>query len=179
MILEKLKECSQATLMAASGHGYSTPGICYYMSTYTEGKLWKTGSYVEVEAKARTAIPANILKAAKALNIQDRDRSFQHRNNAGYGDTAPTNKKIYQVSLWFGAGPAPAPRSLNNCNHQIVTAFWTAGKVLFFDPNFGFYLATEDGKTNQAILEEVVQGLYAGIGNTATNFYYLPGRTLS
>jgi hypothetical protein len=164
--------------MEATG-GYSTSGICFYMSTYTEEQIWNTGSYVEVEAKARTAIPGTIIRAAKALNLKDRTRNYQHRNNAGYGDTAPTNKKIYQVSLWFGAGVAPAPRSLNNCNHQIIAAFSSAGTVLFFDPNFGFYLATEVGKTNQKILEEAVQGLYVGIGNKATNFYYLAGRTLS
>jgi hypothetical protein len=60
-----------------------------------------------------------------------------------------------------GDAPAEDADPLVGRNHAAVAAIGQSGKLLFFEPNFGFYEADESGTASKALLESSINGLYA------------------
>jgi hypothetical protein len=178
--LDKLKEVPQGSWLGELG--YSTDGVCFYMSDWVDKNTWVKGNYLACVATSRTAIPATIMKAAKAKNLADRTRSVMLGLNGTFTDITLAANTIYRVNLWFGTAPAPGP-GIDGVNHSAIAATGPAGKVLFFEPNFGFYIASQAGQTYNTVLQSAIELLYNPTGTTvnpdiATNFIYLAGRKL-
>ena len=178
--IDKLKEVPQSSWLGDLG--YSRGGVCFYMADWVDKHTWLKGNYLACVATSRTAIPATIMKAAKARNLADRTRAVMLGLNGTFTSLTLAANTIYRVNLWFGKAPAPTA-GIGGVNHSAIAATGPAGTVLFFEPNFGFYIASQDGQTYNTVLQTAIDLLYNPTGTTvnpdiATNFIYLLGRKL-
>lgn len=176
MDLTKLKECPQELWLG--DYGYSSEGICYYMSEYVRENIWGVDvkTYKGAIEAAKKAIPATIIKAGKAKNLRDRGGD---RHPQDVYVTVPANLaayKVYRVGLWFGDS-SEAPATPATQNHEAVVITGQATDVVFFEPNFGFYHASEDGTTLKDVFESAVNSLY-GPDSHAENFHYQRERSV-
>ena len=184
ILLSKLKEIPQSLWLG--DFGYSKNGVFFYMSEYVEKTIWAKGSYEDAISAARTCVPTSIMKAAKAKNLSNRTGTKFRAEAQGYGAIAITTNKIFRIGLWCGkaaGAPSAALGPPGAQNHAAVVAANGAGKVLFFEPNFGFYEASEMGTAQQTLLQNAIGELYNPNGGAAdptiaTNFVYLAGRKL-
>lgn len=183
MPITKLKSCPQELWLG--NKGYSSEGICYYMSKYVESICWdsaKVKSFSDVETAAKKSIPATIIKWAKARNLQEKageahgtpQDSMAHYN--AVNGSLNTNS-IYRIALWFGNNTA-APANNSSVNHEAIVCTGTGSTSIFFEPNFGFYKISSSTLNNRAALEHYVNNLY-GANSYATNFQYRRKRSVS
>ena len=172
----KLKECPQALWLGDRNLGYSSGGICYYMSEYVRTKIWADAkSFGEARKAAEKAVPAHIVAAGKAKNLNARggDRIAQEV----YGYQGPRAvSTMYKVGLWFGP-TAEAPDDADHQNHEAVVITDAGHAVLLFEPNFGFYHAKDDTATHKNVFEAAVRDLYDG-NSHAENFHYRTARAV-
>ena len=180
MPLEKLKEVPLELWLGTLG--YSRNGVCFYMSEYVEKTTWAAGSYADAKNAASAAVPSTIMKSGKAKNLGDRKRTkWLHEAGQYRMQAALVANSIYRIGLWFGAaGQAPPEDAdpLVGRVHAATVATGAAGTLLFFEPNFGLYEATDAAATHKALLEQSIDGLYGAGGSCARNFVYLKGRAL-
>jgi len=179
MALTKLKECPQELWLGDLG--YSSGGVCYYMCEYVRETLWGSDvkKFDDAVAAAKKAIPATIVKAGKAKNMRDKGGAAHGVAQAQY-PAAPANlqaKKVYKVGLWFGDN-TEAPTGPTHQNHEVLAITGAVDEVVLFEPNFGFYHATDSGSTLKDIFEDAVRELY-GTDDHAENFHYQAARSIS
>ncbi|WP_306359884.1 hypothetical protein [Nocardia sp. CC227C] len=173
----KLKECPQELWLGDVG--YSSGGICYYMSEYVRESMWNgVKKFSEAVEVAKNAVPATIVKAGKAKNLRDKGGEAHGKAQQTYhqipADLAAN--KVYRVGLWFGKN-GKNPDSAQHQNHEAVVLTSGGTEVVFFEPNFGFYHADEN-TTRKAAFEGAVRALYTGNGDHAENFHYREDRTV-
>lgn len=170
----KLKECPQDLWLG--DYGYSSDGICYYMSEYVRKKIWcDVKSFGEARKAAEKAVPAHIVAAGKAKNLNARGGDRIPQEVYAYkGPLAAST--MYKVGLWFGDA-ADAPDDGADQNHEALAITDKQHAVLFFEPNFGFYLAEHGTATHRNILKAAVRRLY-GAGSHAENFHFKLARAV-
>lgn len=175
LTVTKLKECPQALWLG--DRGYSSEGICYYMSEYVRITIWGAArTFRAAKTAAEEAIPATIVKAGKAKNL--RDRGGDAVPQEVYTSTGPlAGRSLYRVGLWFG-DISEAPDDAHHQNHEAVAVTANQHEVVFFEPNFGFYHARNTGQTLQAIFQAGVRSLYTPTDDHAENFHYKLARYL-
>jgi hypothetical protein len=175
MPLDKLKEVPQSLWLGM--HGYSKDGICFYMSEYVQLNTWDVTSYEAGKIAASKSTPATIINSGKAKNMLDRKRTKMFAQWATYGQLSSLDaKKVYRIALWFGSIADAPPIAPFGQNHAAVVLTGTGNNVLFFEPNFGFYEATDLVKSRKQLLEDSISGLYAP--DVAVNFIYKVGKTV-
>ena len=161
MPLTKLKEVPQELWRGTLG--YSRNGVCFYMSEYVEKTTWASGSYADAQKAAGSAVAATIMNSGKAKNLGDRKRTKWLQEAAQYRMKAALDANtIYRMGLWFGAAadaPAEDANPLVGRIHAAIVATGAAGSLLFFEPNYGFYEATDAVATHKALLEQSIDGL--------------------
>lgn len=183
MPIERLKSCPQELWLGSSG--YSSEGICYYMSEYIEGSIWSShtvSSFSAACSAASNSVPATIIKAAKAKNLQQKGGEAHGTAQDALSNYLDFNtplaaNSVYRIALWFGE-TASAPTGPNNCNHEAIVITGANSDAVLFEPNFGFYQVSSTTETNRGAIESCIQGLY-GAESHAENFKYYRKRRLT
>ncbi len=175
--VEKLRACNQRTLLG-SGLGHSGQGVCFYMSKYVDETIWGKGNFLDLVARSRTAVPLTIANWGKTSNVQDKGQRSQFLKNAEYEEYALANESLHQISMTISDTNYNGDKDLDQTNHQIVAAFGGLGRVLFFDPNFGFYLVKAANTSPAIIVETQLVLFYEGNQQKAGNFWFLEGRKI-
>ena len=118
-----------------------------------------------------------IINSGKAKNMLDRKRTKMFAQWNTYGQLPSLDaKKVYRIALWFGSIANAPPIAPFGQNHAAVVLTGTGNNVLFFEPNYGFYEATDLVKSRKQLLEDSISGLYAP--DVAVNFIYKVGKTV-
>lgn len=177
-----LKELDQGKFLGEKG--YSSEGVCYYISEYVQQKVWgkpPVGTFDQAVEAAKHAVPATIIKAAKAKNLSQKGGEahgvLQRDNYAKLAVPLKPNS-VYRIALWFGSA-SEAPDDADDHNHEGIVVTGTGSNVVYLEPNWGFYQASDANLTNKAVLESAIKALYDGNGHDhAENFTYLRVRGL-
>lgn len=172
MAYERIKEFVQNKFLGDK-FGHSKDGVCYYVSEYTEQQIWKrpeVGSYETALQAARNAVPQKMIVAAKAKNLNQRRVPQEFYPEI---TTSLAINSVYRVGLWAGdqyVGPATQQEN----NHEAILVTGTGGKIIFMEPNFGFYESDRDAMntTNKDAFEWAVDDLYSDTNWCALNFTY-------
>lgn len=176
----KILECPQALWLGDVG--YSSAGVCYYMSEYVEEKVWgDVASFKEAVEAAEKAVPQTIINAGKAKNLRDRAGDAvpqiaieDYSRPAGGLD----DETMYRVIMWFGKQDEN-PTNASSVNHEAIAIAGSGGHAVYFEPNFGFYRCENvaAGWNNRRALEQYIDSLYQP-GSYATNLSYRKIRKL-
>jgi hypothetical protein len=148
------------------------------MSKYVDETIWGKGNFLDLVARSRTAVPLTIANWGKTSNVQDKGQRSQFLKNAEYEEYALANESLHQISMTISDTNYNGDKDLDQTNHQIVAAFGGLGRVLFFDPNFGFYLVTAANTSPAIIVETQLVLFYEGNQQKAGNFWFLEGRKI-
>jgi hypothetical protein len=175
MPLTPLKQISQ-TLWLNTGKGPEREGLCYYMCNFIEsdnGPWNRPGSFANaVTAAQNFAQGTAMMNYAKAQNT----RHMPQRN--GYipvDHSALANNRLYRVELYIG----PAQELPGLPNHEILVVTGNDKDVIYFDPNFGFFQASDDNLNNRQALEGWIKHYYAGSNQQAAFLGYRDVRSIS
>lgn len=171
MPLTKLKAISQDTWLH-SGGGPSRDGVCYYMCNFIEsdkGPWNNPGSFANaVTAAQNFAQGTAMMNYAKAQNLRSAPQQF-------YNPVAGTldNNRIYRAELtlnkqgkFFG-------------HHEIVIVTGNNNDIIYFEPNFGFFQASDSGLNNRQALESYIAQQYKDSGLQVSGFGYYNVRSNS
>lgn len=182
MAYELIKSMSQGKFLGDKG--YSSGGVCYYISEYVREKVWcrpGAGSYDKAVEIAKSIVPLTIIKAGKAKNLAQRGGLAVAQKAYPTLNTPFKINSLYRVGLWFGE-PGEKPTNASHQNHEAILVTGTGAKVLFLEPNWGFYESDADtvSATNKDAFEAAVKDLYDGGNGTyhVDNFHYKFARSL-
>lgn len=158
MALIKLKEISQDTWLR-SGGGPSRAGVCYYMCNFIESDLgtWKKPDTFEnaVSLAKSFANGTAMMNYAKAQNLK---KAPQTQNYQNIGVNALAENRIYRA--WLQVVDRTNPPANNLPNHEIIIVTGSGNLVAYFEPNFGFFQASNDGMNNTQALEFLINQQY-------------------
>ena len=167
MPLVSLKQITQDTWLR-NGGGPSRSGVCYYMCNFIEGDtgIWnKPASFADAVNTAQNFGQGTaMMNYAKAQSLRKAPQIPAYPAVGG----ALTANSIYRVCLWvdkIAVTPA-AP------NHEILALTGNANDIVYFDPNSGFFQASNAGMNNRQALEFFINQQYSPAMHTA-NFQYL------
>lgn len=151
------------------GGGPASDGVCYYLCNYVESKIWCAQSYEKCLEAVNSFLPRAAVAYAKSQNVQSyRQKSY----NSNLGTFSPM--VLYRIELCI----CSAGNQLTVPNHELIMVTGQR-KVLFFDPNYGFYELVENGGTiTPAAFENYLDTLYHP-GQMAGGFGYRLVRKLS
>lgn len=172
MPLTKLKAIDQGTWLKTGG-GPERFGVCYYMCNYIENEkdVWgNPGTYANACIKAvGFGCGTTMLNYAKAQNLRDPhgDRQLVTPYVAVTGALAPN--RIYRCGLWIGT---TAVSPLSGQNHEIIIVTGANNDIVYFEPNFGFFIPSDVGYNNRQALEFYIAQQYSTLGYYCGNFVY-------
>ncbi|WP_455628815.1 hypothetical protein [Parabacteroides chinchillae] len=156
MALVKLKAISQDTWLR-SGGGPEKKGVCYYMCNFliSEHGIWhKLRSFMEaVEAAKDFGQGTAMMNYAKAQNVAGKSQTANYPPSSG---TALAHNSIYRGELWIGNASA----TLGPANHEILIITGNGDDIIYFEPNFGFFQASNVGMNNVQALEYCIAQQY-------------------
>jgi hypothetical protein len=175
MALVSLKKIEQDTWLKTGG-GPSRGGVCYYMCSFLESDLgtWnKPGTFVAAVSSAQNfAAGTAMMNYAKAQSLKKAPQTLltAYLERAATGLTA---NRIYRAALWVGAigGVVGEP------NHEIIIVTGSNNDVVYFEPNFGFFQASDAGKNNAQAIEFFINQQYGQYNMKAGNFQYMNVRS--
>lgn len=175
MALVSLKKIEQATWLRTGG-GPSRGGVCYYMCSFLESDLgtWnKPGTFVAAVSSAQNfGAGTAMMNYAKALSLKKAPQTAL----TAYPETSATGlaaNRIYRAALCVGAiGDA-----IGEPNHEIIIVTGNNNDVVYFEPNFGFFQASDAGKNNAQAIEFFINQQYGASNMKAGNFKYMNVRS--
>jgi len=161
--------------------GYSSSGICYYMSDYVQENTWSkhnTKSYADAVKAAEKVVPKTIITAALAKNCIARsgDRVPQNKGYKSYESKLSENC-VYRLEIWFG-GVFENPSSTTDVNHECIIVTGTGTDVVYLDPNWGFYKTTSGTGSNLSTVIDSIEDIYIANREHAENFRFRKIRRL-
>jgi hypothetical protein len=173
MGLVSLKKITQDTWLK-NGGGPSRDGVCYYMCNFLESDLgiWnKPGTFVAAVSSAQNfAAGTTMMNYAKAKNLKPAQTAGYTQIVAGVALAA---NRIYRAELWVGAiGDA-----IGEPNHEIIIVTGNNNDIVYFEPNFGFFQASDAGKSNAQAIEFFINQQYGAYNMKAGNFKYMNVRS--
>ena len=171
MPLTPLKQIQQDTWLHCGG-GPARNGVCYYMCNFIDsdkGPWNNPGSFANaVTAAQNFASGTAMMNYAKAQNL----RKAPQEQYQIVPDALVTNR-IYRAGLWVGANPPVS----GDGNHEIIIVTGNNDDIIYFEPNFGFYQASNPGSNNRQALEYFINQQYTG--TPVANFRYYNVRSNS
>jgi hypothetical protein len=180
MPLVKLKAISQDTWLR-SGGGPSRDGVCYYMCNFIESDLgiWnKPMTFDKAIASAQNfADGSTMMSYAKAQNLR---KAPQTGGYTDLGNAALEPNQIYRAWLQVVVDKNNPPAD-NSPNHEIIIVTGANNSVAYFEPNFGFFQASNAGMNNTQALEFFINQQYGEFNSKmeVRGFGYLKVRNLS
>ena|SRR5437868_1378576 len=169
MSLVPLKQIGQGTWLKPGG-GPSARGVCYYMCNFIDQGIWKKPSSFPdaVKASANFVQGTAMMNFAKAQSLRGAPQIPVYPQIT----TALAANSVYRIGLWVDA----ATLQPGNPNHEIIAMTGNADDIIYFDPNFGFFQASNAGMNNRQALEFFVNQQY-GPGSHTGNYQYLQVRS--
>jgi len=168
MALTTLKNISQGTWLNNGGGPEQRIGLCYYMSNFIEsdqGIFNNPGSFANTLTSAQNfAQGTAMINYAKAQLTRSAPQIAAYPTVAG----ALANNRIYRACLWFGLTTS-AP---GIPNHEFIIVTGNNDDVIFFEPNFGFFQASNAGMNNRQAVEYFINQLYGPNSHTGNFQYY-------
>jgi hypothetical protein len=173
MALVSLKKIEQDTWLRTGG-GPSRGGVCYYMCSFLESDLgtWnKPGTFAAAVTSAQNfGAGTAMMNYAKAKNLKPAQTAGYAQLGAGVALDA---NRIYRLELWVGATTA----AVGEPNHEIIIVTGNNNDVVYFEPNFGFFQASDAGKNNAQAIEFFINQQYGPNNMKAGNFKYMNVRS--
>lgn len=171
MPLVKLKSISQGTWLNTGG-GPEATGLCYSMCNFIESDkgIWsKPGSFANAVTAAQNFAQGTVMmNYAKAQTLRKSPYAIYP---GGMGGALTTNR-IYRAQLWVGPIATP-PGAIN---HEILIVTGNNNDIAYFDPNTGFFQASNAGMNNAQAIEFFINQQYGPISHVG-NFAYLNVRS--
>jgi hypothetical protein len=180
MPLVKLKAISQDTWLH-SGGGPSRAGVCYYMCNFIESDsgIWnKPMTFGNAVTSAQSfAAGTTMMSYAKAQNLR---KAPQTEGYSAIGNTALSPNQIYRAWLQVVKDKNNPPID-NSPNHEIIIVTGTNNEVTYFEPNFGFFQASNAGMNNTQALEFFINQQYGEFNSNmeVRGFGYLKVRNIT
>jgi len=158
MALVKLKEISQDTWIH-SGGGPSRDGVCYYMCNFIESNLgiWNKPDTFQnaVNLAKNFAAGTAMMNYARTQNLKKAPQTPNYQN---LGANALAENRIYRA--WLQVVNRKNPPTNTSANHEIIIVTGTGNSVAYFEPNFGFFQASNDRMNNTQALEFLINQQY-------------------
>lgn len=171
MALVKLKEISQNTWLR-SGGGLEKYGVCYYMCNFlmSEHGIWhKLVDFEQaVDSAKNFGQGTAMMNYAKIQNLNNEPQNSYPLLNVG----VLASNSIYRGELWVGNTTAP----IGAANHEILIITGNGNDIIYFDPNFGFFQASNAGMNNVQALEYCIAQQYGPNYHVGSFGYLLKGK---
>lgn len=173
MPLTSLKQIAQETWLH-SGGGPSAGGVCFYMCNFIESTqgIWNNpGTFANaVNAAKDFAKGTAMMNYAKAQSLRRAPQS----NYIAVGTTPLASNRIYRAELYVGA----ATSAVGAPNHEIMIVTGSNNDVIYFEPNFGFFQASNTGMNNTQAIEHFIAQQY-GPNYRVGSFRYMSVRAIN
>jgi hypothetical protein len=171
MPLTTLRTFDQAAFLL--GGGPSARGVCYYLCNYIEGDdgPWRQPDTYEtaVENARNFTRGTAMINFAKAQNL----RKLPQLSGYAQVTVALAENRLYRIEYSHGAPPPADP------NHEAIAVTGPGGRIVYFEPNFGFFEATLPNANNREAFEHYVRAQYQATGGDAANFAYKNVRSIT
>lgn len=171
----KLKAISQDIWLRYGG-GPSRGGVCYYMCNFIESDkgIWNNpGTFANAHTAAQNfAQGSGMMAYAKAQNLRKAPQ-LPETDYATIHQKLEENH-VYRVAVWVGLDP----HSIGNTNHEVLVITGDGDKIIYFEPNFGFFEASNSNMNNREAFEYCVNQQYNPDCH-AGNFKYFKVRPIN